>query len=1042
MLARRILLFLCVLFAASTALADSWNLSGSMEPGLLYRWTYNAADATGDRVAIDATGCHKISITADIVSGSIEAYLVKTASSSTVSGTSVFSASSSQRLSTSVDPGPFYIRPKIVTQGEGELQIRCYAYVAKRSISNGGGGGGSLATLTDVDLTGVATSDHLCKSAGDWVPCPASAPGAHAATHAAGQGDPVTISSLPGVATDSQINGAAESDEVAMGGDLGGPASNAQIAAGAVDADTDTTHVGDPASWLGIMSAPIGARLDVLADRTRFALASNDFDAIADLNTQTTWRRTKPNGPFTVTSYAGNPCRAFQEAYNYTLSTTSPVDGNYKVGVFGEATVDAADLFDQGTYRGCVFLIPSSAAPGVGGSGGYSVDDANRAGWPEIGTKNNPFSLTNLTVSSATSTSLTDADVPTAFTALTGTNYIETTSGTGSGQVRRISGTPSATQVNVDPAWTVTPDPSTVYKVFSLPGLTGGSVSVHTVDDFHLTIDQTGQTEPWVFMQRGNGYNCGHTINGASETSCGIAQFDFEGLAQIIWSNGVTSTGWLAGEMPEGSAASIITPDRGTVTYFDNGYYRSRDDTRRTVYCESGNTDSVVYYVAQTWGLQRSAKGAIGNCGLGVKYHDNNATTWASQYISAVRYGVSIGDVPNGGDFVVSSLCLSTFCGAVYTGGAGGMTFDDWIMESCDYGCLIHVDGGGEFYSPHGETDPASLIAHQWIVGAVRCDAGNAATEGQYVARSAIGTDCGSGGTGVPHATGPVTQLSFTGKGFSPTSTSTNFAGLIIGDGATQSKGAVSFGPDFEFGLESIAANDPRCTGSQAPLFYCYGVASSPAMVINGPRIASGASSVRIILGNAGHLSAEHGAGTTILWPYNYYKFPDTHTASFACDGCDLNGSDALGRDGGFAPDGSISANTDDFAAAILRPHTFFGAQTFTNVYFTKFSCVLSSYGGWSTGDQVTLRAFLYNGTTSVGIGNGVTFTEGVDPVGVPKANSMNTNSDHFDFSSGSAKSFTGKWSLGMYISSETDAGDDNLFSGRCDPEYATLGDE
>ena len=868
-----------------------------------------------------------------------------------------------------------------------------------KSGGGGGGGGGvgtsNLTDLADVDTTGAVNTNVLCLSAGVWVDCPAGSPAAHATTHQPGGADVIT-----------------EIEYI-----VASPASNADYGGS------------DPGN--------LDEAVNYLAPRTRFALASNDYDAIADLNTQTVWRRTKPNGPFTVTQFSGNPCRVLQESVNYALTVTTPVDTTYNVGWFGEATADFTDFYDQGNYRGCVFIIPAASVPGTGGTGGYSVNSANRDGWPSVATTVVASGMNARTATGGGTTTLDDSD-GSSLASLAG-SYVNLTGGTGAGQTRKITSS-TTTQLTVDSNFSPVPDATTVYRVFSLPALTGGSVAIHITEDMNLIIDQTGQIEPIVYMQRGNGYNCGYAGVSSNTYECGIAQVDFSGVSTVGWTNDVASGSWLAGQMPEASNSTIVTPNRAAITYYDNGYYRSRDDTRRTITCNNSGVsdDNLAYYTSQTWGLQRSAKGSIGNCGLGVKVSGNNATSWASQYISAVHYGISLGEVPNGGDDVPASACLSTYCTPVYVGGVTGLGLNDWIMESCDYGCLIHVDGGAEFSSVHGEA--GTVLNHQWIIGAVRCDSGNATTVGRYVGETA---DCGVGGTGVAHATSPVTHLVFTGQGFSPSVTSTQFAAVMIGSGASQNNGIVSFGPEFEFNSQIIPANDAGCASGGSPYFYCTGAGTSSTMSIIGPRFPKTASSptVRVQLMNSGHIASGGGAGNDILWPYSYYKFTETHVAEFSCDACDFNATDALGVDGGFAPDGE--SNAGSFVGTILHGYHFSANLTYALTYFTKMYCTPGPWGdGAEANESYTLRPFLYNGTTAVPIGSGLTFTEPGDTVGVPKAVQINTNSDHFDFASGTPKSFRGVWNLGVYVTTETDATDNNLSSVRCAVEYAPMGNE
>jgi hypothetical protein len=574
--------------------------------------------------------------------------------------------------------------------------------------------------------------------------------------------------------------------------------------------------------------------------------------------------------------------------------------------------------------------------------------------------------------------------------------------------------------------------------VFSIPALVSGTITVH--EDYVLTIDQTGQTKSFEYLTRGNGYVAGYDGN-TNGFAGSIAGLNFTGRSTLIYTNEVATPGWLAGQMPEASVTNIVTPSRASISYFDYGYRRAEDSTSRTITClGAASNDNIAYYTSQTWGLQRSGKGTIQCVGLAVKYHDNNATRWASQYVSSVHYGISVGEVPFGGDSVPRTGCLSGYCDPVYTGGAAGLFFDDWITESCDFGCWTHVDGGMEVYSNHTEAG-VPVNNHYVLIGAVKCDGGNAATAGRYVGRAALNGDCGSGGSGILHATGPVTQVNFSGDGFFPTVNSHTLAGIMIGDGANQSKGMVYVGPGMRFGNETVPANDPSCTGPATPHFYCTAAGANPTIQLHGPRFAPGAA-VRVVLDNAMRLAGEP-VTTSILWPYLYYKFPDTHVVEFVCRSCDINVNDVIGRDGGFIPDGMTGQTLDEYGF-MLYPHHFFGNQTFTNIYFQKMICTWD--GGNKDGTEVesiSVRLFLYDSNSApVPIGSAISLTEGVDAASSPKGVNISTNTEHFDFASGTPKDYTGVFSLGLYVSAEVDATDNNLIDLRCGARYATLGDE
>ena len=314
-----------LLLAAQVAHAGSWN-EGKLRVESWSQFTWTGTDS-GDQPAIDATQCAAVAITAEVVSGlpSVGVFLVADALTATGSGTSIATITATLRTPpTKVEMGPYFIRPTVTTAGGGgKIFVRCAGYKTA-----GGGGGPHAPTHAENAAdelfvenlgTGCPTGEGaFSNGTGGLVCTPASAPGAHAATHAPGGSDTV----LEHAYTPS-----------------------------------------DNADYNGSDPGNVDDALNYLAARTRFALASNNFDAIADLNTQTLWRRTKPNGPMTATSYAGNPCRAMQEAINYALTVTSPTDTEYSVGWFGEATAEvASDYFDQGPYRGCVFVIPASAA--------------------------------------------------------------------------------------------------------------------------------------------------------------------------------------------------------------------------------------------------------------------------------------------------------------------------------------------------------------------------------------------------------------------------------------------------------------------------------------------------------------------------------------------------------------------------------------------------------------------------------------------------------------------------------------------------------
>jgi hypothetical protein len=863
----------------------------------------------------------------------------------------------------------------------------------KGPAGTGGGGGGAgvanLDAISDVDLTGAVDTNVLCRSAGIWVDCSATAPGAHATTHEPGGADQVTDITY------------APSDNNNYGGSDPGDMKEA---------------------------------LDYLSPRSRMLLSSNRYDMIVDLDTATTYTVATA----TATTYTGNCARAVQEGFNEYLSTVGSTVTSWSVAVTGSCTIEFADMYDAGAYRYAFGLIPTARTPGTGGTGGYSVDSANADGWPMPETTIVAANMNARTATGGGASTLDDSD-GTSLAGLAG-QYVEITSGTGSGQKRYISSSTS-TQLTVFNAWSVNPNATSVYRVFTLPSRGGGGINM-TIDwDANFTVDMTGQSEPAVVYQRANGWMCGYQDSSTTGALCPVSYVSEFGSRKFFITNDVASTGWIAGEMPEASASTITTADRSTIVMMDLGYRRNVDKAVTVIQGSVLSNDNIGWYIADTWGTHR-ASGNISGMGLGVKFASNTIGTWPSVYAAGNNVGIAFGDVPNGGDFVPSSSCLSGYCTPQYTGGTGGILLDDWIFEGNTYGEFVSVDGGGTFRDIHGESN-ASPTWHQWIIGAIKCTV-NVNTDGIYGAEA---SDCdskgGSGGVAVVHSTGPVTQMKFEG-GNAPGATSERYRGIIIGNGATQTKGSVAFDSNFVFGGDTIPANNSLCTGPGAPYFFCEAAASSDALIIHGPSFPSGISGglARVVLANTNRLAFEPGAlGGIALWPYNSYWTPNDEFYTFTADNADINANDALGLTGGFVADGALTANTAAVAHIITRGFNFAGNANYTNVYVKHMHCTPGTISDWGAGESITLRPFITNGTTTVGIGNGVTFIQGTDLPGVVKSTDISVNTEFFDSASGSTKAYR-PFAIGVYVSSESDAGDDNLLRATCSIEVALLGND
>jgi hypothetical protein len=82
-----------------------------------------------------------------------------------------------------------------------------------------------------------------------------------------------------------------------------------------------------------------------------------------------------------------NECQQAQEAYNPVSDVSTADFSDWSIKYTGTLDAVWADFYDAGPQRNCLLMIPSSSVPGAQGTGGYSLNDAARTGWPELQTR-------------------------------------------------------------------------------------------------------------------------------------------------------------------------------------------------------------------------------------------------------------------------------------------------------------------------------------------------------------------------------------------------------------------------------------------------------------------------------------------------------------------------------------------------------------------------------------------------------------------------------------------------------------------------------
>ena len=200
----------------------------------------------------------------------------------------------------------------------------------------------------------------------------------------------------------------------------------------------------------------------------------------------------------------------------------------------------------------------------------------------------------------------------------------------------------------------------------------------------------------------------------------------------------------------------------------------------------------------------------------------------------------------------------------------------------------------------------------------------------------------------------------------------------------------------------------------------------------------------RVIYNNVAKMQSEPGTvQDSGVWPYVNNFFPNTRSSEFSCAGCRINANDAIGRSGGYAPDGAVSGNTNSYAHDIVVGYEYFGSANFTNAYLQKLTCIPGPWSDAGETEVATYRAYLWDpvANTNYPVSADLTFTEGTDTVGVPKSAQININTEYFIDSGATLRGFR-PFGFGVMLSSETDATDNNLSNIRCSVEWSVLGNE
>lgn len=670
-----------------------------------------------------------------------------------------------------------------------------------------------------------------------------------------------------------------------------------------------------------------------------------------------------------------------------------------------------ADFFDAGPIRECIAWRPTSSAAGTGGTGGFSISNANRTGWPSLQTTIVAAGMNARTATGGGATTLSDTDGSTL--ASEGGKYVRITSGTGAGQTRYIASA-TATQLTVDLAWTTNPDATSVYDIFTHANKTGGSGGLTIVweGDVYFDVNLSGATEDFAFDHRGSGWAAGRSGFTALEPAGGVVSLGEEfGAYEVLLRNAVTPTGWVNGRLPIADAATPYNSDTAAIALWLDGWLRFPNHQRVRITCSASGIASGTIGVRThgTWGSPRIGGSNVGSCGVGIHAYGNNVSSYVHQYVAGNHINIAVGDATNGSGLPYYSSATSGYSSAL---GSGGLELEDGKSESGEYGLIVSY-GGGVFKRTYMES--SSVSGHQVLAFGGQCNATDPTT---------VGRPCGGNdGTTTPECgTGSCVEsyndlgqsVVFEG-GNTPivTSANTRWGAVTLGLGSTDNAKVQLQLHDMELGYTTKPVNNTLCDGLGNPYWFCRGADNSPAVTF--PVMIAGSPTGIIDFGRSSLYFSGH-----VFWPYRYMTglsekvFTWSNNAGIAAAGDCLRHD----RNGLLLAADCTVGNANEWAYPL---HVDGGANHY-NWFLKEVQCVHGSYDdGGEAAEAISIAARLGANASLINVGNAATMVEGTNNPGDPVTNYIGENSALAACSTGTCSTFTNPI-VGLRITSVTDA--------------------
>jgi hypothetical protein len=809
---------------------------------------------------------------------------------------------------------------------------------------------------------------------------------------------------------------------------------------GMLDVDIDTDGSGGTVRVCAASYAyrPGGAVGAVVASAETSA-----FDVIANGTTGVSWFAVGGFRQYT------NRCQQLQEAMNPYLDTEATAPNRWKVRYTGTFAVSWSDFYDAGDTRHCLLLKPTTSDPGAG-NGGYSLDNASRRGWPVLHTRDIATGMDARTATGGSGTTIEDADGASLASGVS--RYVRVTAGTCSGQTRAVSGTPTATVITVDTAWTAcTPDVTSIFDVFDVPRKISGAIH-YTIfwDNAVLNVDQTGQSEIGIVLQRGDQWHCGQRAASNAASACGFARgYEYGDYEIRLVGTEMASTGWIDGRLAEVGTTAFVNADGAMIGEVNFGATNIQLAAHYNLYGDDGSTpsqDNIGLMHAGSWAFDRQAGGQIQRWGNAIINYWNTYGTWNHIYVSQNFVGEARGTVTAGGNMRHLSTCTSGVCGDVESDNHG-LFVNNARYESNDYGQILLFDtaeaGHNDLHLENG-----TVAGHQIIAGAGQCSVADATTVGRPCAEDA---NCG---TGACSATGGTVNNRFVFKGgrlgtHTPAAANPNWRQAILGRNFSQQFASLILDGGVVVPTTTIPANSTGtlpCTGPGAPYWYCTAANTNPTLTVSFalPSVAATVDG-KLIYGEV-----EAPSTTEILiWPYNQVSGNKPFTIGPWTITTDGASNPAAGEVMPLGTPGNEIAPT--VANAYLWGWPFRSGLVLdsVNTFFKDLVCTPGSYDdAGEAAESTSWRAYFSNVASDTDALNdamaanaALAMTEGTHASGTPVSTFIGVNTALFSCeddndASGAAEcnsvGSSGEFNVGITLVAETDATGNNVVRATC----------